>query len=68
MTEAVFCIFRCLDIFFLFVLFLLPHGEFAGTGESGVNPEARQNPAVENIPGGKYANQRQQRFHNHSPL
>jgi hypothetical protein len=43
--------------FFLFfsVLIVLPHGEFTGSGESGLNSETRQNPAVKNEPDGKNA-------------
>ena len=47
-------------VFFGFVWFFLPHGEFAGVGESGLDSEARQDPAVENVPGGKYANKDQE--------
>jgi hypothetical protein len=40
----------------VFIFIFLPHGEFTGTRQSGFNPEVRQNPAIENIPGGNNAN------------
>ena len=52
-----------LKFFPLVCVFLLPHGEIAGAGESGLNPQARQDPAIENIPGGHYAGKSQDRFH-----
>jgi hypothetical protein len=44
---------------FVFAVFILPHGEFTGSGESGLYSEARKNPAVENVPGGKNAHKDQ---------
>jgi hypothetical protein len=38
-----------------FVIFFLPHGEVTGSRESGLDPKARQNPTIENIPGGNDA-------------
>ena len=41
-------------LFILFVFFVfLPNREFTGTGESGFNAQARQNPAIEDEPGGQ---------------
>ena len=51
-------------MFFPFAgLFFLPHGEVAGAGESGLDPQARQYPAVENVPGGHDADESQDGFH-----
>lgn len=36
-------------------LFLLPHGELTCPGESGLYPEAWQNPTIENVPDGENA-------------
>lgn len=37
----------------LLILTFLPHREFTGAGESGLNAQARQNPAIEDKPGGQ---------------
>jgi len=42
-----------MSVFFLVFLVVLPHGEFAAPGESGLNSKTRQNPAIEDIPGNK---------------
>jgi hypothetical protein len=47
------------SVLFLVTLFFLPHGEFAGTRQSGFNTKARQNPTIENVPGGNYASQKE---------
>ena len=52
-----------LVFFALASFFLLPHGEVAGAGESGLHPKARQYPAVENVPCGHNADKSQDRFH-----
>ena len=46
-------------IFLLVFFVLLPHGELTASGESGLNSQKRQNPAIEDIPGGKYADENQ---------
>ena len=35
---------------FVFLLVFLPHGEFAVSGESGLDSQKRQYPAIEDIP------------------
>ena len=46
--------------FVLLIFFvILPHGELTGAGESGVNPESWQDPAVEDKPGGQDDQKRQ---------
>jgi hypothetical protein len=42
-----------LFIFLLIIFILLPHGEFTASGESGLDSQKRQNPAVEDIPAGQ---------------
>jgi hypothetical protein len=47
----------------LFGGFGLPHGEAAAVGQSGLHAEARQNPAVENVPPGQDAEQDEEFLH-----
>jgi len=39
----------------VFIFIFLPHGEVTGTRQSCLDPEARQNPTIENKPGGNNA-------------
>ena len=39
--------------FLFIILVFLPHGEFAASGESSLDSHKRQNPTIEDIPGGK---------------
>ena len=48
-----------MSVFLLVFFVLLPHGELTASGESGLNSQKRQNPAIEDIPGGKYADKNQ---------
>jgi len=59
-AEALLCFYgNDCSVVFIFGLFILPHGEFTGAGESGLYSKARQNPTVENVPGGKNADKNQ---------
>jgi hypothetical protein len=40
-------------VFLFIILVFLPHGEFAASGESGLDSHKRQNPTIEDIPRGK---------------
>jgi hypothetical protein len=47
-------------------LFRLPNRKLAGVGQSGLHPEAGQNPAIDDVPGGEDAEQAEQ-IHGISP-